>query len=232
VRLITKNDTSLVVGLIAGTVVIFQRPLRFVWEAALDVQDRYHVDLLPALTIFAGVFIFHEARKRQQAKAESRAAAIEAAQARVRAAELEQLMAFSQSLANSLDPTTLQQVMARHKDIQFASRGKSHVARQAQIHRLRHVVRELANRLPAELRADPVVQDLTEYGCGTLMHLVRLLSPRLDGEDHTKDIDFTRSGIRTRWQAGYEHGQRVLAEKPWECDVDMLQGIVIHESQE
>ncbi len=44
-------------------------------------------------------------------------------------------------------PTTLQQVMARHKDIQFASRGKSHVARQAQIHRLRHVVRELANRL-------------------------------------------------------------------------------------
>jgi NTE family protein len=64
------------------------------------------------------------------------------------------------------------------------------------------------------------------------MHLVRLLSPRLDGEDHTKDIDFTRSGIRTRWQAGYEHGQRVLADKPWECDVDMLQGIVIHESQE
>ena len=45
-------------------------------------------------------------------------------------------------------PTTLQQVMARQKDIQFASRGKSHVARQAQIHRLRHVVRELARRLP------------------------------------------------------------------------------------
>jgi diguanylate cyclase (GGDEF)-like protein len=114
VRLITKNDTSLVVGLIAGTVVIFQRPLRFVWDAALDVQDRYHVDLLPALTIFAGVFIFHEARKRQQAKAESRAAAIEAAQARVRAAELEQLMAFSQALANSLDPTTLQQALSRY----------------------------------------------------------------------------------------------------------------------
>ena len=60
-RLITRNDASLVVGLIAGTVVIFQRPLRFVWEAAMDVQDRYRVDLLPALTIFAGVFIFHEA---------------------------------------------------------------------------------------------------------------------------------------------------------------------------
>src|ERR1700676_1189295 len=103
-RLITRNDASLVVGLIAGTVVIFQRPLRFVWEAAIDVQERYHVDLLPALTIFGGVFIFPEARKRQQAKAVSLAAAAEAAQARARSAELEQLMVFSQALANALDP--------------------------------------------------------------------------------------------------------------------------------
>jgi diguanylate cyclase (GGDEF)-like protein len=114
VRLITRNDASLVVGLIAGTVVIFQRPLRFVWETAIDVQDRYHVDLLPALTIFAGVFMFHEARKRQQAKAVSLAAAAEAAQARARSAELEQLMVFSQALANALDPTTLQQALWRH----------------------------------------------------------------------------------------------------------------------
>lgn len=113
-RLISKNDASLVVGLIAGTVVIFQRPLRFVWEAALDVQERYHVDLLPALTIFAGVFIYHEARKRQQAKAGALAADAEAALARMRSAELERLMTFSQALANALDPTTLQQALWRY----------------------------------------------------------------------------------------------------------------------
>jgi diguanylate cyclase (GGDEF)-like protein len=114
VRLISRSDASLVVGLIAGTVVIFQRPLRLVWESALDVQERYNVDLLPALTIFAGVFIFHEARKRQQAKADALAAAAEAAQARMRSAELERLMTFSQALANSLDPTTLQQALWRY----------------------------------------------------------------------------------------------------------------------
>lgn len=113
-RLITKNDASLVVGLIAGTVVVFERPLRVVWETAWDVQERYHVDLLPALTIFVGVYIFHEARKRQQAKAEARAAAADAAQARMRSAELERLMTFSQALANALDPTTLQQAVWRH----------------------------------------------------------------------------------------------------------------------
>jgi NTE family protein len=129
-------------------------------------------------------------------------------------------------------PKTLQQVMARHKDIQFASRGKTHVARQAQIHRLRHVVRELVNRLPAELRSDPTILDLAEYGCGTLMHLVRLLSPRLEGEDHTKDIDFTRAGIEQRWKAGYDHARKVLAEKPWQGPVDTLAGVVIHEATE
>jgi diguanylate cyclase (GGDEF)-like protein len=114
VRLISRSDTSLVIGLIAGTVVIFQRPLRFVWEAALDAQERYHVDLLPALTIFAGVFIFHEVRKRQQVKAGALAAIVEAAQARMRSAELERLMTFSQALANALDPTTLQQALSRY----------------------------------------------------------------------------------------------------------------------
>ena len=113
-HLISKNDASLVIGLIAGTIVIFQRPLRFVWDAAREVQDRYHVDLLPALTIFATVLIFHEARKRQQAKAATLAAAAEAAQARMRSAELERLMTFSQALANALEPATLQQALWRH----------------------------------------------------------------------------------------------------------------------
>ena len=114
VRLITKNDATLVVGLIAGTVVIFQRPFRFLWEVAWDLQERWHVDLLPALTIFAGVFIFHEARKRQQVKGEALAAAAEAGQARMRSAELERLMTLSQALANALDPATLEQALWRY----------------------------------------------------------------------------------------------------------------------
>ena len=112
-RLITRNDATLVVGLIAGTIVVFQRPLRFIWDIAGDVQERYHVDLVPALTIFVGVFIFHESRKRLQAKADAIAAAAEAAQARTRSAELERLMTFSRALANALDETKLQQVLWR-----------------------------------------------------------------------------------------------------------------------
>lgn len=133
---------------------------------------------------------------------------------------------------NGSEPGTIWQVLGRQKDIQYASRGKSHVRRQEQIHRLRHVVRALGKRLSDEQLGDPEVKELLSYGCGTTMHLVRLLSPRLDREDHTKDIDFTRAGIRARWQAGYEHAQRVTAGKPWICHVDPLQGVLIHESSE
>jgi NTE family protein len=86
--------------------------------------------------------------------------------------------------------------------------------------------------VPDETRSDPMVQELASYGCSTIMHLVRLLSPRLDGEDHTKDIDFSRSGIASRWRAGYEHGRHVLADKPWEGEFDHLEGVVIHDSSE
>ena len=127
-------------------------------------------------------------------------------------------------------PESIWQVMGRVKDIQYSSRGLSHVARQQQLHRLRHVVRELARRLPPEATQDPMVKELASYGCGTTMHLVRLLAPRLDNEDHTKDIDFTAGGIRQRWRAGYEYVKQVIAQEPWDCEVDPLTGVVIHQA--
>ena len=127
-------------------------------------------------------------------------------------------------------PDTIWQVLGRQKDIQYSSRVKSHVARQEQIHRLRHIVKELCARLPPEARQDPMVEEMAAYGCKTTMHLVRLLAPRLGNEDHTKDIDFSRAGIRTRWHHGYTDVQRMIAERAWDRPTDALEGIVVHES--
>ncbi len=101
------------------------------------------------------------------------------------------------------EPETIWQVLGRQKDIQFASRVKSHVRRQQQIHRMRHIVRDLARHVPAAKRDDPEVKKLLGYGCATVMHVVPLFAPRIDGEDHTKDIDFTPAGIKARRNAGY-----------------------------
>jgi NTE family protein len=61
---------------------------------------------------------------------------------------------------------------------------------------------------------------------------VRLLAPRLDNEDHTMDIDFSEAGIRRRWQAGLDYARGVIAREPWNCDVDSLTGVVIHQAEE
>jgi NTE family protein len=128
------------------------------------------------------------------------------------------------------EPETMNAVLHRQKDVQYSSRAHSHIVRQQQIHRLRHVVAELAKRLPPSEREKPEVEDMAGYGCLTRMHVVRLLAPPLKGEDHTKDIDFSAEGIQARWRAGLEHTRAVLARKPWTDPVDPLEGFVLHEA--
>jgi NTE family protein len=126
-------------------------------------------------------------------------------------------------------PRSVWDVLGRQKDIQYSSRLKSHIERQDQIHRLRHIIRELGTRLSDDARADPIIREMVGYGCSTTMHLVGLLAPRLEGEDHTKDVDFSADGIRARRTKGHEDILRALERRPWECQVGPLQGVVVHE---
>ena len=127
------------------------------------------------------------------------------------------------------EPESIWQVMGRQKDIQYASRADSHIARQKQIHRLRHVIRELAKRVSDKKKNTPECKELASWGCGTTMHVVRLLAPTLDSEDYLKDVDFSPAGIRARWQAGLEDTRRMIERAPWEAEVDPMEGVVVHE---
>jgi NTE family protein len=138
---------------------------------------------------------------------------------------------FSVHLWNPVgtEPTTMGEVLNRHKDVMYSSRIASQIERQQQAHRLRHVINQLAERLPENERSDAAVRDLISYGCSTRMHVVRLLAPQLDRETHTKDVDFSPSGIMQRWDAGYAHTRSVLARAPWIGEFDPLSGVVLHE---
>ena len=130
------------------------------------------------------------------------------------------------------EPTTMAEVLNRHKDVQYSSRIASHIARQQQAHRLRHVINQLVNKLPEEQRNSEAVRELTGYGCQTRMHVVRLLAPQLDRETHTKDIDFSPAGIMQRWEAGYAHTKAALGRRPWVGEFDPLSGVILHEQME
>jgi NTE family protein len=127
-------------------------------------------------------------------------------------------------------PQSLWEVLNREKDIMFASRTASHIARQAQIHKLRQVVRELVRLLPEDQRNRPEVEELVGYGCGTFMHIVEINSVPFDSDDYTRDIDFSEATVNRRWAAGYNDTRRILKRRPWEKPVDHLAGVAVHGS--
>ena len=118
--------------------------------------------------------------------------------------------------------------MGRQKDVQYAGRADSHIARQKQIHRLRHVIRELQMQIPAGKQSDAKVKELAVWGCSTTMHVAHLVVPRLEGEDHTKDIDFTAAGVLARRQAGYADTLRMIERAPWDAPADPIEGVIEH----
>jgi NTE family protein len=127
------------------------------------------------------------------------------------------------------EPKTIWEVLNRHKDIQYSSRVASHIARQRQLHHMRRIVRDLARMLPEEVRQTEQAKALAAYGCHTTMHVVRLLAPQLENENHTKDVDFSPSSIRIRWEAGYAKTMRALDQAPWDGEFDSQEGVVLHE---
>jgi len=132
--------------------------------------------------------------------------------------------------AEGPEPESVWQVLNRQKDIHYASRADSHIARQCHIHHFRHVIRELVRLMPEAQRETPEVKEMAGYGCGTFMHIVRLRAPRLDQEDHLRDIDFTSAGIHARWQAGYADTMRMLERRPWEAPIDLMAGVAVYDS--
>jgi NTE family protein len=132
--------------------------------------------------------------------------------------------------AHGREPKSVWQAMSRQRDIQYSSRAESHLERQKQIHRLRHVIRELGQYIPVERRDAPEVRELLGWGCGTTMQVIELDAPRLAGDDLHKDIDFSSSGIQRRWAAGYENTARMLEKAPWREPPDPMEGIAVYRS--
>ena len=67
-----------------------------------------------------------------------------------------------------------------------------------------------------------------EARAGEVVVPSRPIVPFIEGEGNSRDIDFTASGIRTRWKAGYDDTSRALEIKPWEAEVDPMDGVAVH----
>jgi NTE family protein len=128
------------------------------------------------------------------------------------------------------EPKSLAHAFMREKDILFGSRSREHIMRQAELHRMRHIIRELVDFLPEERKSSPRVKELAGWGCTTTMHLVEINAQPLDGETNSRDYDFSRAAIKVRWRAGYADMCRVLERRPWDDPLDPAAAVAVYQS--
>ncbi len=113
-KLVGRHDLFLLGGLAVALFVVFSQALEQLFDRIRDIEASSGLRLLPALVILAGVFVFHQLRKRHEIRAEALAAAAAARQATERAAEMERLVAFGQALARSLNEESIEAAAAAH----------------------------------------------------------------------------------------------------------------------
>ena len=122
-RLVSRNDVFLLGGLAIALFVLVSGPLGDALHLASAIDQSWGLQLLPALIILAGVFVFHQQRKRHEAWAEVVAATSDAKQADARATEMERLVAFGQTLARALDHESIRAAAAEHLPTLLPGRG-------------------------------------------------------------------------------------------------------------
>jgi NTE family protein len=127
------------------------------------------------------------------------------------------------------EPRSLSAAMARHKDIQYASRTREHLEDHRTMHNLRRAVHLLSRRLAASPRTDARLAKLAGLGCDSTIDIVRLILKAAPDDDHNKDIDFSRQRLEARWRCGVRDAERALRHKRWLEPPPPEVGMVIHE---
>ncbi len=127
------------------------------------------------------------------------------------------------------EPTTLQQVQTRQKDISYASRSKHHIDDYLRLHQMRCALRDLHAKLPPELRSEDDTRALVELGCDTTIHIVRLAYSGRDWQMAAKDVNFSKGSIEWRWQLGYQDAMRASKHEDWLSFGPTRAGLVVHE---
>ena len=131
--------------------------------------------------------------------------------------------------ADGDEPTTLDEVQTRQKDVTFASRSQRHIEDYLAAHRMRQKLRALYQALPESAKTADSAKELAALGCDSTLHIVRLPYAGRDWHMASKDINFSRGSTQWRWDQGYKDGLRAIQAAGWLSFVSEDTPLVVHE---
>lgn len=131
--------------------------------------------------------------------------------------------------ADGPEPTTLDEVQTRQKDVTFASRSTRHLQDYVATHKLKQKLRALYAELPERARSEQGKADLAGLGGDSTLHVVRLAYAGRDWNMAAKDINFSKGSIEWRWDQGYQDALRAIEAAGWLSFVTEDTPLVVHE---
>jgi NTE family protein len=117
--------------------------------------------------------------------------------------------------ARGPQPTNLEEVSEREKDIRYSSKTRAITDLLHANHDVRHNINSLWDQLPEALRNTPEAKFLYNFGCVTTMDIVELIYRPSEPQGPGKDYEFSRATMRTRWAQGASDARTTLLASPW-----------------
>ncbi len=112
-------------------------------------------------------------------------------------------------------PTTMEDALERDKDIRYASRTRTTIRIAEREHNVRAHAQALWDKLPPMLRDLPEAQFLDDLRCTSQMDIALLIYRPFEPQGSSKDFEFSRGTMQSRWDRGREDAEITLDASPW-----------------
>lgn len=141
------------------------------------------------------------------------------------------LLLFTVHLFDSygLNPTTIDEVLKRKKDIEFSSRFSKMLHLYQEIHSLKNSIHILSQKIAKDEPLTDEVKSCIQKGRESTISIVRFLSEVDDTELSSKDYEFSIKTIKERIAQGYKDGKKAIKKSPWLAPVPATQGLAIYD---
>jgi NTE family protein len=126
-------------------------------------------------------------------------------------------------------PTTLAAVMSRQKDIQYSSRTRYNTDMAAKVQNTRQAARDLLMALPAKIKSDPGIVELTGLLVTPPVDIVHLIYRQRAYEHESKDYEFSRASVLEHWQAGHADMGDTLTHPEWLSRSGLDDGVAMYD---
>ena len=117
--------------------------------------------------------------------------------------------------ARGVMPVNLAEVSQRQKDILYSSRTRYGSNMVAQVANTRQAIRDLLERLPAELKNDAAVKELAQAMRSPPADIVHLIYRQKPYELESKDYEFSRASVAEHWESGVRDMRDTLTHPEW-----------------